>query len=75
MGKDESGNFKLMGYNNFVRHNPMSDRFQVKKFHHIEFWCGDATNMHKRFSWGLGMQVVAKSDQSTGNPTYCSFAI
>ena len=75
MGKDDGGNFKLVGYNNFVRHNPMSDRFQVKKFHHIEFWCGDATNTHKRFSWGLGMQVVAKSDQSTGNQTYCSFAI
>lgn len=75
MGKDENQSFKLVGYKNFVRHNPMSDRFQVKKFHHIEFWCGDASNTHKRFSWGLGMQVVAKSDQSTGNQTYCSFAI
>lgn len=74
MGKEEQ-DFKLVGYKNFVRHNPMTDRFAVKKFHHIEFWCGDATNTYRRFSWGLGMQLVAKSDQTTGNQTYCSFAI
>ena len=26
------------------RHNPRTDRFQMHKFHHVEFWCGDATN-------------------------------
>eukprot|EP01018_Ginkgo_biloba_P030703 Gb_36778 [translate_table: standard] len=71
----ENGSFKLVGYKNFVRHNPMTDRFGVKKFHHIEFWCGDATNTYRRFSWGLGMRLIAKSDQTTGNQTYCSYAI
>jgi hypothetical protein len=26
------------------RHNPCTDRFPMHKFHHVEFWCGDATN-------------------------------
>eukprot|EP00252_Welwitschia_mirabilis_P000880 TRINITY_DN1086_c0_g1_i1.p1 TRINITY_DN1086_c0_g1~~TRINITY_DN1086_c0_g1_i1.p1 ORF type:complete len:434 (+),score=30.41 TRINITY_DN1086_c0_g1_i1:57-1358(+) len=72
MAKDD---FKLIGHKSFVRHNPMSDRFSVKKFDHVEFWCGDATNTYKRFSWGLGMGLVAKSDMTTGNQTYCSYAI
>ncbi|CAM6102953.1 unnamed protein product [Calypogeia fissa] len=57
--------------------NPLysSDRFRVSKFHHVEFWCGDASNAWRRFSWGLGMNLVAKSDQSTGNQTYCSYVI
>ena len=33
---------KLVGYDNFVRHNPHSDRFEVKRFHHLEITCGDA---------------------------------
>lgn len=37
--------------------------------------CGDASNTWRRFSWGLGMHLVAKSDQTTGNQTYCSYAI
>lgn len=39
---------KLVGFANFVRSNPRADRFDVLKFHHIEFWCGDATNTYKR---------------------------
>lgn len=66
---------KLVGYDNFVRHNPKSDKFTVHKFHHIEFWCGDATNTYKRFQHGLGMTLVAKSDQSTGNSTYASYVL
>lgn len=64
---------KLVGFQNFVRHNPMSDRFEVKKFHHIEFYCGDATNTCKRFQWGLGLNLVAKSDQSTNNHEAASY--
>lgn len=67
--------FKLVGFSKFVRVNPRSDRFNVKRFHHIEFWCGDATNVSRRFSWGLGMPVVAKSDLSTGNPVHASYLI
>jgi 4-hydroxyphenylpyruvate dioxygenase len=39
---------KLVGYSNFKRHNPMSDRFKVYDFHSVEFWCSDATSTSKR---------------------------
>jgi len=39
---------KLVGHSNFVRDNPRSDKFAVQKFHHVEFWCADATNTFKR---------------------------
>ncbi|KAG4964446.1 4-hydroxyphenylpyruvate dioxygenase [Glycine max] len=67
--------FKLVGFKNFVRTNPKSDRFQVNRFHHIEFWCTDATNASRRFSWGLGMPIVAKSDLSTGNQIHASYLL
>eukprot|EP00951_Prasinocladus_malaysianus_P049794 scaffold673671_cov62-Prasinocladus_malaysianus.AAC.1 len=35
---------KLVGYKNFKRSNPKSDKFEMHRFHHIEFWCADATN-------------------------------
>ena len=67
--------FKLVGFKNFVRANPKSDRFKVKRFHHVEFWCTDATNTARRFSHGLGMPIVAKSDLSTGNLTHASYLL
>ncbi|OWM73274.1 hypothetical protein CDL15_Pgr001388 [Punica granatum] len=74
MGKANGGaEFKLVGYKNFVRVNPRSDRFRVVRFHHVEFWCADATNAARRLSWGLGMPIVAKSDLSTGNPVHASY--
>lgn len=66
---------KLVGHANFKRNNPMSDKFTMKKFHHLEFYCSDATNTSRRFGWGLGMTNVAKSDLSTGNKTYASFVM
>jgi 4-hydroxyphenylpyruvate dioxygenase len=66
---------KLVGAAHFKRVNPMSDRFDVKKFHHIEFYCGDGNNTYRRFSAGLGMKVVAKSDNSTGNNAYASYVL
>ncbi|MCO5608208.1 hypothetical protein L7F22_062414 [Adiantum nelumboides] len=75
MAIDRKPDFALVGCKNFVRKNPFSDRFKVHRFHHIEFWCGDAGNTWRRFSWGLGMIQIAKSDQSTGNQTYCSYAL
>lgn len=39
---------KLTGFAGFKRNNPRSDRFGVHRFHHIEFWCADATNTYKR---------------------------
>ena len=39
---------KLVGYKNFKRCNPQSDKFDIRRFHHVELWCGDATNTARR---------------------------
>lgn len=71
----ESTGLQLKGFDNFVRTNPKSDRFGVNRFHHVEFWCSDATTSARRFSWGLGMPITAKSDLSTGNRTHASYLL
>lgn len=58
-----------------IRHNPRSDKFGVRRFHHIEFWVADATAAAKRFGWGLGLALVAKSDHSTKNSTFASYVL
>ncbi|KAK9681976.1 hypothetical protein RND81_10G040700 [Saponaria officinalis] len=60
---------------NFLRSNPKSDRFKVNGFHHVELWCGDATNTSLRFSHGLGLPLVAKSDLSTRNLVHASYLL
>jgi len=65
----------LVGYKNFKRHNPMTDRFEMGDFHHFEFWCQDASNASKRFAIGLGMQQIARSDQTTGNHHFASYVM
>eukprot|EP00798_Chlamydomonas_sp_ICE-L_P024026 gene24026-9601_t len=70
-----AGKVSLVGAANFVRQNPRSDLFKVQRFHHIEFWTADATSTYKRFQHGLGLSLVAKSDQSTGNPRYASYVL
>ncbi|KAJ6931054.1 hypothetical protein NC652_014536 [Populus alba x Populus x berolinensis] len=69
------GEFKLVDFSNFVRTNSRSDLFKVNRFHHVEFWCSDAINTASRFSWGLGMPIVSKSDLSTGNATHASYPL
>lgn len=66
---------KLVGYANFVRNNPRSDKFEVRSFHHVEFWCADAINTARRFSHALGMPLVGRSDQSSSNSTYASYTL
>lgn len=66
---------QLVGYGNFKRHNPMTDRFEMHNWHHIEFWCQDATNCSRRFAIAMGMQQVARSDQTTGNHHYSSYVM
>ena len=66
---------KLVGFGNFKRHNPHTDRFEMDNWHHIEFWCQDATNVSKRFAIGMGMQQIARSDQSTSNYHYASYVM
>ena len=65
----------IRGYESFVRSNPMSDKFAVRHFHHVEFYCGDATNTYKRFARGLGMKVKAKSDLTTGNLYHSTYVL
>ncbi|XP_057519890.1 4-hydroxyphenylpyruvate dioxygenase-like [Amaranthus tricolor] len=72
---DANDSFKIQSFYNFVRSNPKTDKFKVKRFHHIEFWCGDATNTSLLFSLGLGMPMLAKSDQSTGNLVHASYVL
>uniref|UniRef100_M4BWQ0 4-hydroxyphenylpyruvate dioxygenase n=1 Tax=Hyaloperonospora arabidopsidis (strain Emoy2) TaxID=559515 RepID=M4BWQ0_HYAAE len=71
----DSNAIKLVGFKNFQQYNPRTDRFDVHKFHHVEFYCTDATNASRRFAWGLGMSQVGKSDQSTGNHVSASYVI
>lgn len=68
---------KMVGFDEFManRTNPMSDKFGILRFHHIEFWCSDATQASHRFTWGLGMPEVARSDMTSGNHTYASHAV
>lgn len=53
----------------------LKDKLDAIKFHHIEFYCGDAVTTYKRFQLGLGAKLVAKSDQSTGNNIYASYVL
>jgi len=66
---------KLVGHAAFKRHNPLSDKFPSQKFEHVEFYCGDATTTSRRFGYGLGMTLIAKSDQGTGNHTFASYVM
>jgi len=63
------------GLQGAVRDKPRSDRFATQEFHHVEFYCGDALTCSKRYGWGLGLNAVAKSDQSTGNAHYASYVM
>lgn len=65
---------KMVGFDAFMaaRTNPMSDLFDIHKFDHLEFYCSDATQASRRFSWGLGLPLVGKSDVTTGNTHFSS---
>lgn len=65
----------LKGFQDFIRTNPMSDKISANYFHHIEFYAGDATSTYKRFMLALGMELIAKSDFSTGNTLHASYLL
>ena len=65
----------LVGAENFVRVNPMSDKTEIDRFHHVEFYAGDSTCTYKRFMHGLGMELVSKSDLTTGNTVHASYLL
>ena len=50
-----------------ARTNPRTGRFDVKGVHHVELWCSDASSAAGRFAHALGMDLLAKSDATTGN--------
>lgn len=58
-----------------MRTNPKSDKISAIGFDHIEFYCADATFAYKRFLYGLGMELISKSDFSTGNNVHCSYLL
>jgi hypothetical protein len=62
---------ELVGYTNFKRHNPRSDKFGVHKFHHVEFWCADATNTFKRCVRRAGVEARGEgvTSRRPRNPT------
>jgi 4-hydroxyphenylpyruvate dioxygenase len=66
---------KLVGFANFKRHNPMSDRFEMTDFDHLELYCHDATSVARRFATAFGMQMVASTDVDSGNHKYSSYCI
>ena len=66
---------RLVGYDNFVRSNPESDRFEVHQFHHLELLCGDAKMTASHLCTALGFKPIARSNMITGNKTYSSVAV
>lgn len=58
-----------------IRVNPLSDRFEVLCFHHVELYCADASSTAGRFAHGLGMDLLATSSPATGNPHFVSHVI
>jgi 4-hydroxyphenylpyruvate dioxygenase len=66
---------KLVGFDKFLRSNPMSDRFEISAFHHVEFVCSDAQTTVARWAHALGMHVCARSDLSTGNARFASHVL
>jgi len=65
----------LKGFDIFKRINPKSDIFESDRFHHVEFYTGEAIATYSRFMASLGMHLVAQSDFSTGNEVSASYVL
>jgi len=65
----------LKGFDKFKRENPMTDKINALSFNHLEFFCGDATSVSKRFIACMGVEMAAKSDLSTGNDQFSSYVM
>lgn len=55
--------------------NPKTDKFEIIKFDHLEFTCGDALTTMKVIKHGLGMEIVAESKKESGNHSFCSYVL
>ena len=56
-------------------HNAPAYKGDFIGFHHVEFACGDATITSKMLTNAMGMEILAKSDLSTGNHKFSSFVL
>mmetsp|Transcript_6946 Transcript_6946/g.10163 ORF Transcript_6946/g.10163 Transcript_6946/m.10163 type:complete len:430 (-) Transcript_6946:35-1324(-) len=74
--KENVGDAQFVGASNFKRNkpekSPTEGKFNVERFHHLHFEVGDVATISKIFSMGLGMKIVEKSDQETGNHEFSS---
>lgn len=66
---------RMVGADKFVRHNPMSDKFPVTDFDHMEIYCSDANAAAARFSISFGMQILSRSDIDNGNQRYTGVVV
>jgi len=55
--------------------NPMTDKFEVVRFHHLEFTCCDAISTMKLIKQGIGAELIAESKKETGNHSYASYVL
>jgi len=53
----------------------MTNKLAASSFHHIEFYAGDATSTYRRFMHAVGLELVSKSDFSTGNTYFNSYLL
>lgn len=44
---------------NRLQEQPLSDRFEIIGFHHLEFYCTDAKSVMKAIRVGFGMDLLA----------------
>lgn len=58
-----------------AKSNSLTDIIPAKAFDHIEFYTIDALSTAQRFSASLGLDVIAKSDFSTGNNKHASYLL
>uniref|UniRef100_A0A0G4GR19 4-hydroxyphenylpyruvate dioxygenase n=1 Tax=Chromera velia CCMP2878 TaxID=1169474 RepID=A0A0G4GR19_9ALVE len=59
----------------FARQNPLSDRFDVKCFHHIEIVCADARSTARYLEKGLGLRSRAFKNSSAGKSDSVSYLL
>lgn len=55
--------------------NPKTDKFEIIRFHHLEFTCCDALSTMKLLKQGFGAEILAESKNETGNHTYVSYVL
>lgn len=55
--------------------NPMSDLYEVIRFHHLEFTAADAVSTMKLLKQGIGAELIAESKKETGNHSYASYVL